>query len=159
MLAEYPEVFPTHVRNVFGIEEVPNKRFDTVLQGRRSWEIGVEAGITNAYRHLRNIVFSRTINGNRDSSVEFVAADPVETVRELKREPGAGIWLCGGAKLAAALRPEIDELVIKVHPVVAGDGVRLFDGEFSLSRFELVDTRPFDSGVVHLTYTGRRPAS
>lgn len=30
---------------------------------------------------------------------------------------GKDIWLCGGGKLAGALRPEIDVLVVKLHPV------------------------------------------
>lgn len=153
--AEYPELLPSHVRPVFGLDGVPNQHFDTVLQGRGSWEIGMCEGITNAYRHLRSIVFSRSITETPDPTVEFVSTDPLEKVRELKREPGAGIWLCGGGKLAAALRPEIDELIIKLHPVVAGTGIPLFDGEFSPSQFELTDTKPFTSGVLHLTY--RKP--
>ena len=152
--SEYPEVLPTHVRGMFGIAEAPNKHFDTVLQGRGSWDIGAREGITNAYQHLRSIVFSRTITQSPDPTVEF-ATDPVARVRELKQEPGAGIWLCGGGRLAAELRPEIDELVIKLHPIVAGAGVGLFDGEFSPAQFDLVNAQPFTSGVVHLTYTRR----
>lgn len=153
--AEYPEVLPTHVREMCGIADAPNRHFDTVLQGRGSWEIGMAAGITNAYQHLRSIVFSRTMTDSPDPTVEL-ATDPVSTVRELKRQPGAGIWLCGGGRLATALRAEIDELVIKLHPVVAGAGIRVFDGQFDPTRYDLTDARPFSSGVVHLTYT-RRP--
>lgn len=153
--AEYPEVLPTHVRDNHGVADAPNRHFDTVLQGRGSWEIGLATGITNAYQHLRSIVFSRTWPESPDPSVEF-ATDPVSTVRELKRQPGAGIWLCGGSRLATDLRGEIDELVIKLHPVVAGAGIRLFDGQFDPTRYDLTESRPFRSGVVHLTYT-RRP--
>lgn len=149
---EYPETMPTHVRSLLGIADVPNKHFDTVLQGRGSWDIGMREGITNAYRHLRSIVFSRSITESPDPTVEFVATDPVERVRALKQEPGSGIWLCGGGKLAAALRAEIDELIVKLHPVTAGAGLQLFDGEFAPQRWELADARTFDSGVVILTY-------
>jgi dihydrofolate reductase len=151
--AEYPEIMPTHLRPLIGLADAPNKHFDTVLQGRGSWEIGVREGITNAYQHLRSIVFSRSITESPDPTVEFVATDPVERVRELKREDGMGIYLCGGGKLAAALRPEIDELIIKLHPVVAGAGIPMFGGEFAPERYDLADTRVFNSGVVHLTYT------
>ncbi|SFS41800.1 dihydrofolate reductase family protein [Saccharopolyspora flava] len=154
--AEYPELLPTHVRPALGVEGAPNKHFDTVLQGRGSWDIGMRAGITNAYRHLRSIVFSRSITESPDPTVEFVATDPLERVRELKREPGAGIWLCGGGRLAAALRPEIDELIIKLHPVSTGAGIPLFDGEFSPEEYDLAGVKPFASGVVHLTYRRRR---
>ncbi|MGI8308392.1 dihydrofolate reductase family protein [Saccharopolyspora hattusasensis] len=150
---EYPEIMPTHIRPLIDLTDAPNKHFDTVLQGRGSWEIGVRDGITNAYRHLRSIVFSRSITESPDPTVEFVATDPVEWVRELKREEGMGIWLCGGGKLAAALRPEIDEMIIKLHPVVAGAGIPLFGGDFAPEQYDLADTHVFNSGVTHLTYT------
>ncbi|GAA0525935.1 deaminase [Saccharopolyspora subtropica] len=153
--AEYPEIIPTHIRPLVGLTDAPNKHFDTVLQGRRSWEIGVQAGMTNAYQHLRSIVFSRSITESPDPTVEFVNTDPLERVLQLKREPGAGIWLCGGATLAAALRPAIDELIIKLHPIVAGAGIPLFNGEFSPQQYDLTNVQTFDSSVVHLTYTKR----
>ncbi|MEB3372354.1 dihydrofolate reductase family protein [Saccharopolyspora mangrovi] len=152
---EFPELLPTHVRPVFGIDGAANKHFDTVLQGRGSWDIGMREGVTNAYRHLRSIVFSRSITESPDPTVEFVSGAPCERVRELKREPGAGIWLCGGGRLAATLRPEIDDIIVKLHPVVAGSGIPLFDGEFSPEQFDLVEAKPFTSGVLHLHY--RRP--
>jgi dihydrofolate reductase len=39
--------------------------------------------------------------------------------------------LCGGARLAGALYDEIDELVLKVNPVVLGTGTPLFRGATS----------------------------
>ncbi|RRO12827.1 dihydrofolate reductase [Saccharopolyspora rhizosphaerae] len=150
--AEYPELLPSHVRPMFGLDGTPNRHFDTVLQGRGSWDIGVQDGFTNAYQHLRSIVFSRSIAESPDPTVEFAAGDPVERVRELKREPGQGIWLCGGGTIAAALRPEIDEIIVKLHPVVVGSGTAAFDGDFSPAQFDLVEATPFKSGVVHLHY-------
>jgi hypothetical protein len=41
--------------------EGPGERFDTVLEGRSSHEVGLAVGITNAYPHLRHLVFSTTI--------------------------------------------------------------------------------------------------
>ncbi|MEU6268116.1 dihydrofolate reductase family protein [Saccharopolyspora shandongensis] len=154
--AEYPEIMPTHIRPLIGLADAPNKHFDTVLQGRATWEIGAQDGMTNAYQHMRrNVVFSRSVAESPDPTVEFVATDPIDRVRELKREEGMGIWLCGGGKLAEALRPEIDELMIKLHPIVTGSGTPLFSREFSPELFDLADTEVFDSGVIHLTYTKR----
>ncbi|MFH9983512.1 dihydrofolate reductase family protein [Streptomyces sp. NPDC017179] len=51
-------------------------RFDTVLQGRRSYQIGLAAGITDAYPHLRHLVFSRTLSESPDPAVELMADDP-----------------------------------------------------------------------------------
>lgn len=154
IFADYPDIIPAPVRTALNTHPA-NKVFDTVLEGRGSYEVGLRAGVTNAYPHLRHYVFSRTVTQAPDPGVELVSTDPVETVRELKREDGKKIWLCGGARLAATLRSEIDELIVKLHPVVAGAGIPLFDGEFSPQRFTLSETQRYDSDVLHLTYRKR----
>jgi dihydrofolate reductase len=63
-----------------------------------------------------------------------------------------GICLMGGAQLAGTLLPEIDELVIKVYPVVVGAGIPLFTTAFSPTRFAHTGSRTLDSGTVVLTY-------
>ena len=68
---------------------------------------------------------------------------------ELKRQPGQGIYLCGGGDLAGALLPEIDRLILKRNPVVLGSGIRLFGTTgATIQRFRLVGSRAFESGVV-----------
>jgi hypothetical protein len=52
-----------------------------------------------------------------------VTGDPLARVRELKSDPGAGVWLAGGGSLAGRLYDEIDELVLKVAPITIGAGV------------------------------------
>jgi dihydrofolate reductase len=157
VITHYPETLPTPARRALGVTD-PGTRFDTVLEGRRSYQIGLDAGITNAYAHLRHLVFSRTLGHSPDPGVEVVSADPVETVRQVKAEAGRGIWLVGGAELAGALYQEIDELVLKVNPVTVGAGIPLFAGKNDASprRFVLSDHVTLESGVAFLTYTATR---
>jgi dihydrofolate reductase len=150
--ATWPETLPTAYRVAAGIDDVPNARYDAVLMGRGTYEPALRAGITSPYAHLEQYVFSRTLAPETDPTVRFVTGSPVEFVRGLKREDGRDIWLCGGGRLAAELQSEIDELTVKLNPVVAGAGVPLFARGFDPRRFALVDTRPFDSGVVLLSY-------
>ncbi|MFD5744776.1 dihydrofolate reductase family protein [Streptomyces massasporeus] len=89
--------------------------------------------------------------------MEVVSGDPLEFVRMLKRQDGLGIWLCGGGKVAAALREEIDELIVKINPVVIGSGVPLFDCGYAPQRYEVVSGRVFGSGVAVMTYAKGRP--
>lgn len=79
-------------------------------------------------------------------------------MRELKDADGAGIWLCGGGRLAAQLLTEIDELVIKRNPIVLGAGVPLVDGSFAPQQFDRVSSQSFETGVVVEVYQrpGRR---
>ncbi|MGW2152001.1 dihydrofolate reductase family protein [Nonomuraea sp. NPDC001699] len=149
---EVPETVPTHIRAQIGLD-APNQRFDTLLMGRGTYQPALDAGITSPYAHLRQYVVSSTIGKIDDPAVELVESDPLALVRRLKQEDGLDIWLCGGGKLAAALLPEIDELIIKSYPVVAGAGVSAFDGAFRPTTFTLTGTRPFEGGVVLMTYT------
>ncbi|MGW7823494.1 dihydrofolate reductase family protein [Streptomyces puniciscabiei] len=152
ILAEYPETMPVHVRGPLGLTGVPHRHFDTVVMGRGTYEPALRAGITSPYAHLRQYVVSRTLTP-ADPEVEIVTGDPAELVRGLKEQDGMGIWLAGGGRLAAALREEIDELVIKYNPVVIGAGIPLFDGEFAPTAFVRSARRDFDSGVSIVTYT------
>lgn len=126
-----------------------------MLEGRRSYEIGLAAGITDAYPHLRHLVFSRTLTESPDPAVELVADDPVATVRGLKQLDGKDIWLLGGAELAGSLYSEIDALILKVGPLTIGDGIPLFSRKaaFDPRTWTLTDHTALKSGAVFLTYT------
>lgn len=157
-LAEtYPETLPAPAREALGVT-AEGTHFDTVLEGRRTYMIGVDAGLPNAYPHLRHFVFSRTLTESPDPGVELVASDPVEKVRELKREDGKGIWLCGGGELAGVLRDEIDRLVVKVGPLTLGSGTPLFSQKtpFEPVHYERTDAVLLDSGTIFLTYDRQR---
>lgn len=150
--AEWPETVPSHLRGQAGLTDTPNKHFDTVLMGRGTYGPALAVGVTSPYAHLRQIVFSRSLT-TEDPAVEIVSGqDPAEVVRGLKQEDGLGIWLCGGADLAGQLLPEIDDLIVKRYPVVAGAGKPMFGGGFTPHPFTLVESHTFESGTVISTY-------
>lgn len=155
MAADYPETLPAHARPHFGIADgTPNQRFGAMLMGRATWEPGRAAGFPSPYPHLRQYVVSTTLDADPAPDVRVVS-DPLALVRELKATEQRDIWLGGGGRLAAALRDEIDELVIKHYPVIAGDGIPLFAGEFGPVRFAPVRRRGFANGTEVAVY---RPA-
>ncbi|MFJ7293128.1 dihydrofolate reductase family protein [Streptomyces collinus] len=153
----YPETVPTAYRAAAGLADTPNRSFDTVVMGAATYRAPSEQGITSPYAHLRQYVVSSTLGHDVDPAVTVVPGDPLTFVRELKREQdsGADIWLCGGGKLAGALLPEIDELVVKHYPVVAGAGIPAFDGAFDPTVFDVAERTAFSNGVT-LTHLTRR---
>ncbi|GGN84819.1 deaminase [Actinoplanes lobatus] len=151
MSTRYPETVPTHLRGPLGVEG-PNRVFDTVLMGRHTYEPALQAGIISPYAHLKQFVFSRTLPASADPAVQVVADDPHALADKLKQQPGLDIWLAGGGSLAGQLLPVVDELVIKLNPIVAGAGIPLATTGFDPHRFDLIDTTPLDSGVVVLRY-------
>ncbi|MFI7519389.1 dihydrofolate reductase family protein [Micromonospora globbae] len=154
LIAEYPETLPGPARQAMGITAA-GTRFDTVLEGRHSYDIGLKVGVTDAYPHLRHLVFSRTLSESPDPAVEIVSGDPVAKVRELKQQDGKDLWLVGGGELAGALYPEIDQLIVKLAPLTIGTGIPLFgrNAVFDPRSWELTDHTVLGSGALFLTYT------
>ncbi|RSM79068.1 deaminase [Amycolatopsis sp. WAC 01375] len=154
LIAEYPETLPGPARAAMNVT-AEGTHFDTVLEGRRSYEIGLKAGVPDAFPHLRHLVFSRTLAESPAPAVELVADDPIGKVRELKQEDGKDIWLIGGAELAGALYPEIDQLVLKMATLTIGTGIPLFsrNAAFDPRVWKLTGHKLLDSGAAFVTYT------
>ncbi|WP_369391792.1 dihydrofolate reductase family protein [Streptomyces sp. CG1] len=154
---EFPETLATHGRRQLGLDHLENKRFDTVIQGRASYELALKEGITSPYAHLREYVASRSLAVSPDPHVEIIADDLLGRVRALKAEEGGlDIYLCGGSRLAGELLDEIDELVIKAYPLVYGTGMPMFGTGLDIKEFTLDGVRTFSNGVLVRTYTRQR---
>ncbi|WP_104111429.1 dihydrofolate reductase family protein [Arthrobacter sp. N199823] len=150
IVEQYPETLPGPARAAMGIDG-PGKVFDTVLEGRASYEIGLAAGLTDAYPHLHHLVFSTTLE-SQNPSVEIVRSNALDRVRELKAEDGKDLWLVGGGTLAHSLLPEIDRLILKQNRSVIGSGIPIFNGPFQSHMFHPVDETLLDSGMRVLRY-------
>ncbi|GAA5097419.1 dihydrofolate reductase family protein [Nocardia iowensis] len=145
---QYPDFVPTHIRPHVGVPlDEPNTRCDTVISGRGTYEPALSVGVTSPYAHMKQYVVSRTLGRIDDPAVELVEGDPVDLVRRLKKEEGLDIWLCGGGNLAAQLLGEIDEMIIKSYPVVAGGGIPAFAGEFRPTLFSPAQRKEFGNGT------------
>lgn len=154
IVTRYPETLPAPAREALGVSGA-GRVFDTVVEGRSSYEVGLAAGVDDAYPHLHHLVFSTTLESVPGEQVELVADDALGRVRALKAEPGKDIWLIGGGRLAHGLLPEIDRLVIKLNPVVIGSGIPMFDGAFRPAGFTVTDTVSLASGVQVLSLDRR----
>ncbi len=150
----YPETVPSQYRNQAGLVDAPNERFDTVIMGLNTYRLGLDHGVSSPYGHLRQYVVSSSLERIAEPAVDLVR-DPIALVRGLKREDTMDIWLCGGGRLAGSLLPEIDELIVKHYPVVAGAGPSLIDSDFRPAQFVTTDTKSFSNGV-NITWYARR---
>ncbi|MGW4233895.1 dihydrofolate reductase family protein [Streptomyces sp. NPDC004980] len=157
LTSEYPETISAQGRELLGFGDVKNRRFDTVVQGRGSYQVALDIGLTSPYGHMREFVASGTLRESPDPNVELIADDLVGRIKELKAEDSElGIWLCGGSRLAGELIDEVDELVIKTYPQVYGSGMPMFGADFAVTDFALENVRTFDNGVLVRTYSRKR---
>jgi dihydrofolate reductase len=151
----FPETFPGHLRDALGVRAA-NRWFDAVLMGRRTYEVGINLGVTNPYPHMKQYLFSRTLMESPDENVQLVLGGALAFIRELKKQPGKDIWLCGGGDLATALFPEIDEVVLKVNPILLGSGIPLFSGVIKETDLELADSTVYSNGFMLVRYRIRQ---
>jgi dihydrofolate reductase len=129
------------------------KSIDTVLMGRKTYEVGLEFG-QESYPGKKNYVFSRTRAPGRRRQVEFVRGDAGRFGAGLRQAKGKGIWLVGGAELIGAFldAEQIDEFIIHVVPTMIGDGIPLIRRRKRTVALSLLSTRRFSDGVVRLHY-------
>jgi dihydrofolate reductase len=84
----------------------------------------------------------------------LLAGDAPESVARLKESDGPDLVILGSGELIRSLLPHglIDEFRLLIHPLVLGEGRRLFDEGDAYTKFRLVDTKPTTTGVIIATY-------
>jgi dihydrofolate reductase len=138
------------------------ERMDAMLLGRVTFEIWeaywphhhggdpVSHGINVVPKYVPST--SRTESTWQNS--HFIAGDLEAKIRELKSQPGRELLLQGSGVLLRWLleRDLVDELRLVIHPVVLGDGLRLFPDKGRTHRLALLDSSVTPNGVLLQTY-------
>ena len=140
------------------------ERADALLLGRRTWEIfesywphhdegdPVSHGINVLPKHVPSTTLK-----DPGWNTHVIDGDVEAAVRELKAKPGRELQVHGSGDLLRWLleRDLVDELNLRIPPVVVGDGLRLFPERGQTHALTLVESRSTPSGVTLQTY---RPA-
>jgi dihydrofolate reductase len=88
----------------------------------------------------------------------LLPGDPAASVAEIKSQPGPDLGIVGSAQLVRSLLAAnlIDRYVLLIHPLVLGQGRRLFDERGPGVDFDLVDSVITSKGVIIATYQSDR---
>lgn len=130
------------------------KNFDTLLMGRKTYEMAREQGGGPAMRGMKSYVFSRTLRQEECPRVT-VSADPKETVTALKQRDGKDIWLFGGGGLFQSLLALelVDAVQVAIIPVLLGGGVPVLPSPATRAKLRLTSHRIYEkTGTVMLDY-------
>ena len=130
-------------------------KVDTVLLGRRTYEMVRQGGSTPWAPGIRVYVVSRTLRPEEHPDLTIVSGDVGGAVSSLRAESGDGeIWLFGGGELFRSLLSEgqVDAVEITVVPILLGGGVPLLQPGATRTALALTGTRTYPSGMVSLSY-------
>ncbi|MFK7803594.1 MAG: dihydrofolate reductase family protein [Anaerolineae bacterium] len=131
--------------------------YDTVIMGTNTYKFGFQFGLKAgepAYPGLKHIIVSKSLTFESNGSVNLVSADELATLQQLKQQAGKDIWLCGGGHLAGFMLKNnlIDELVLKINPIILGEGIKLFEGVGRSSVWQSAGSKSYSNGVVLQKY-------
>jgi dihydrofolate reductase len=145
---------------------------DTFLYGRKTYQLMVpywpdiaktHSGQTKAEIEFAQafdavdkiIVFSQSLDGPEGKKTRIVRTSLQDEILKLKQEQGKNI-LTGGVTIPSQLVELglIDEYHFVVHPIISGEGRRLFEGINLQEKLQLklVESKIFKSGCVALRY-------
>jgi dihydrofolate reductase len=135
---------------------------DTMLLGRRTYQEfasywpGADADdpFTARMNNTPKLVVSTTLETVEWQNSTLIKDNVVEELTRLKQQPGKNIGITGSATLIRSLLRDnlLDELRLLVHPIVVGNGKRLFEDMGEQVALKLVDAQTFSTGVLYLTY-------
>lgn len=101
------------------------------------------------------VVFSRSLESAEGKKTRIVRTSLQDEILKLKQEQGKNI-MTGGVTIPSQLAELglIDEYIFVVHPIVIGEGRRVFDGINLQEKLQLklVESTVFKSGTVVLRY-------
>ena len=112
-------------------------------------------GITDHLNSVSKYVVSSTLQDPGWENTTVLRGRLETEVEALKAQPGNEIGVTGSITLVHELirLGLVDEYRLFVYPVVLGRGARLFEAATSVPNLTLVDSRPFRSGIVLMSYS------
>jgi dihydrofolate reductase len=129
-------------------------QFDTLLMGRRTFDLAQSQGSLLKSMRMKTVVVSTTLRDGQHKDVTILSSGIAEAVAALKAESGKDMWLFGGGVLFRGLLDAglVDSVELAVSPVLLGGGVRLLpEGRRWPLRLVECEAMP-KSGIVMLKY-------
>ncbi|MDN4165629.1 dihydrofolate reductase family protein [Cytophagales bacterium LB-30] len=133
------------------------QHFDTVIMGKNTYEFGYKFGLKpgqKAYPHMKHFIFSNhLVLEKADPDVQVKKMD-IREVENLRQKDGTDIYLCGGGQFATWLlkNQQIDQVKIKLNPLILGGGIKLFEGLEETYTLELLGSEVYEKGLQIMSY-------
>lgn len=133
------------------------QEFKTVIMGRKTYEFGYQYGLEPgqpAYAHMEHFIFSGSLTIEKVAKSVHIEPLSIDRLKEIKCSSDTDIYLCGGGEFAGWVLDNglIDQIKIKLNPIILGSGVGLFGKSTKKAKLILKESESYDDGLQILTY-------
>jgi dihydrofolate reductase len=133
------------------------KAFETVIMGRNTYEFGYQYGLQPgqpAYPHMDHYIFSKTLSFDIVADNVKISDLDLNEIKRIKQISKTDIYLCGGGIFAGWLLENelIDELKVKINPLILGKGVKMFGDSQKSFQLNLLASEKYADGLLINTY-------
>ncbi|MNL42594.1 hypothetical protein D3C87_1650580 [compost metagenome] len=99
-------------------------------------------------------VASRTLKKTDWENSVLLDADIEKSLKKIKAEPGKDIYVFGSGDFCQTLMRHnlVDEYFLMIHPLILGEGKRLFREGSQKQDLQVVNSRTSESGILMVTY-------
>lgn len=141
---------------------------DALLQGRRTYQVSAAAWpnrsgdeFSDWINTVQKYVVSNTLTDDDitwNPTTIIRGSDFVNTVTDLRAQPGGYIYVYGSAMMVQSLFAAdlVDELLLTIEPVVLGGGKTIFASDGKAIPFELASTAKARTGAQVCRYVRAR---
>ena len=144
---------------------------DTILLGRKMTDVFISSWLDVIKKpddpwyafakkmiEIPKVVFTKTLNKSKWINTEIATGDLTDEIIKLKSRDGKDMIVYGGATFDSSLIKLglIDEFLLFINPVAIGNGMTIFKDLNEIQKFNLIDSKVFDSGEVLLHYEARK---
>ena len=133
------------------------ENFKTVIMGRKTYEFGFRFGLVPgqpAYPHMEHYIFSETLELENMAESVHIEKISIDRIQEIRDSSSTDVYLCGGGQFAGWLLENglIDELKLKLNPIILGEGVRIFGESKKAVAGKLEESNTYENGLQIMTF-------
>ena len=142
-----------------GVQQYLNDlaEFKTVIMGRKTYEFGYQFGLEPgmpAYPHMTHYIFSNTLKFEKQDELVHIKTPEIETIKAIRDQSPTDVYLSGGGQFAGWLLDHglIDQLKLKINPILLGGGIKLFGDSQTQAKWVLTEGTSYEGGLQINTY-------
>lgn len=125
-----------------------------IIMGRKTYEV---SGDDFPYDCELNVVMTRNqklLDQEEEEGIWFTDTTPEEVLQELEDMGFRETLIIGGGNLNSSFLKAnlVDEVIISIHPLILGKGIKLFENEEFRVELELIGSRVLNEELAQLTY-------